>query len=146
MLLGIGMNVFQDDPEVLAKEQSKRKETDLHVNFAKPKPKRNKTRALKEPVKEWGYCYLFWYKELNRYKIGFSLFLEKRYLALSNTYPEEIVQINSCYCYNPNLLEQQLHRKYTSKRLSRGEFFVLDDAEVAEIATIFEANRNKRIQ
>lgn len=49
--------------------------------------------------------------------------------------------IDSCYCFNPRLLEKQLHQKYGEKRQRRGEFFVLDDVDVIEVLEIFKTRR-----
>jgi hypothetical protein len=94
----------------------------------------------------WGYCYLLWYKDLNIYKIGFGKSAIKRHLQLQRTYPKPLVLVDSCYCFNPRLLEKQLHQQYGSKRERRGEFFVLNDDDVVGILKTFEIFNGKVIE
>lgn|GEM_PF-6835359 len=94
----------------------------------------------------WGYCYLFWYRDLNIYKIGFGKSAHKRLLQLQRTYPKPLVMVDSCYCFNPRLLEKQLHQKYGGKRQRRGEFFNLNDDDVVQIISTFKDLQNTIIE
>ena len=87
----------------------------------------------------WGYCYLLWYQDLNVYKIGFGKSAKKRHRQLQQTYPSKLVMIGSCYCFNPRKLESQLHKRYGTKRLRRGEFFSLNDEDVCDVVATFKA-------
>ena len=93
----------------------------------------------------WGYCYLFWYRDLNIYKIGFGKSAQKRLLQLQRTYPKPLIMVDSCYCFNPKLLEKQLHQKYGSKRERRGEFFKLDDDDVVAVLQVFKESNGAAI-
>lgn len=93
----------------------------------------------------WGDCYLLWYKDLNIYKIGFGKSAKKRHLQLQRTYPKPLYMIDSCHCYNPRLLEKQLHQQYGLKRERRGEFFQLNDDDVASILNTFKQLRGTTI-
>lgn len=94
----------------------------------------------------WGYCYLLWYKDLNIYKIGFGKSAHKRHLQLQRTYPKPLYLIDSCHCFNPRLLEKQLHQKYCTKRQRKSEFFRLNDDDVADILGMFKDFRGKIIE
>jgi hypothetical protein len=54
--------------------------------------------------------------------------------------------VDSCYCFNPRLLEKQLHQKYGGKRQRRGEFFNLNDDDVVEVINTFKSFQNMIIE
>lgn len=102
--------------------------------------------ALSKAGVSWGYCYLLWYRDVNIYKIGFGKSAQKRLVQLQRTYPKPLVLVDSCYCFNPRLLEKQLHQKFGSKRERRGEFFNLNDDDVVEVIKTFTSCRGTEIK
>ncbi len=115
-------------------------------NFIKSECYHSCINNLLQLMNIWGYCYLLWYKDLNIYKIGFGKSAKKRHLQLQRTYPKPLYLVDSCYCFNPRLLEKQLHQEFSSRRERRGEFFLLDDDDVVSILQTFSSKRGEIIE
>ncbi len=90
-----------------------------------------------------GYIYLINFKETDKFKIGFSLNLEKRIKSIASHFPEpdSIILIAHQVSINPRKDEKELHKLLASYRL-RGEWFKFDSIEQAkELFAEFFDNR-----
>jgi len=86
--------------------------------------------TLKKEIKEISKGYVYLIKgENERYKIGFSKNAERRTKELCLSSCEKHILIHSFYCENPYQKEQNLHKKYASKR-THSEWFELEETDV----------------
>jgi hypothetical protein len=87
------------------------------------------------------YLYLVQCNEC--FKIGVAGNVEARLVALQTGNPYQLV-VRSCYEYeNASTVEQSLHQKYASKRVS-GEWFQLDSADLTQFDQICELLGGKK--
>lgn len=86
-----------------------------------------------------GFIYLIQVKDATRYKIGLSIHPNKRLTKLSNSSPYEMVIVHTVAVENMTRAERFLHEKYKEKRV-RGEWFELNQSEVAEICSLKEGD------
>ena len=97
-------------------------------------------RAKKQPQ---GYVYIFGNRFHHWYKIGTTQDVWERLRGVQVGCPVEIKRISSAWVENADEVEKQLHQKYSSRRL-RGEWFLLQDEEVAELKSYLSVTDKKR--
>ena len=90
-----------------------------------------------------GYVYLF-SMDSNKYKIGISTNPAKRIKSINAANPEHVELIHTIPTDNMEQLELMLHEHFKDKRLN-GEWFGLDDNDVATIVNIKSFNNNSFI-
>lgn len=85
-----------------------------------------------------GYVYLIGNKFHHWYKIGITGSLSARMQEMQVGCPVKINRFGEAWVQHPRGIERSLHKKYSSRRL-QGEWFLLQDEEVAEIQSYLTA-------
>lgn len=90
-----------------------------------------------------GYVYIFGNHFHHWYKIGTTQDVWERLRGVQVGCPVEIKRIASAWVYKADEIEKELHSKYSSRHL-RGEWFLLQDEEVAELKSYLSVIDLKR--
>lgn len=91
----------------------------------------------------FGYVYLIGNKFYHWYKIGVTQDVHERLRGLQVGCPVQLIKLNWAWVKNPDAVEQNLHTKYSSRRL-HGEWFFLPDEDVAEISSYLSVANLKK--
>lgn len=96
---------------------------------------RKKEEAEKLAIKEKeGFVYIL-RSENNCYKIGKAKDLQSRVTSWKHEFPIKIDLIHSFACHDRTLVENNLHNKYSKKRLQR-EWYKLNDEDISWLLSV----------
>jgi len=126
-------NFYRDfDDEEIQKKNLKYSEdlqNDLNsilFSYSKPKTKNDKSKNTNSS----GYVYLIAGRDY--YKIGQTMYLEKRVKSISRTLPFDVTIVHKIKTNNRFKLEKEMHNEFSNKNV-KGEWFDLNDNDIEYI-------------